>query len=87
MFTNILKHAHAHTVEVGTQYTSSDITITIADDGVGFNPAAQRESAQGRGMANLQFRAKALGGKVDVVSPASDDGRGTRVTVRLPLRA
>jgi signal transduction histidine kinase len=85
VFTNILKHAHAKTVEVSTETIDDAIVVTIADDGVGFDLNAQRESGQGRGLANLRFRAKALGGEVEVRSPAPSFGKGTSVSVHLPL--
>ena len=72
---NAVKHAKANSVTVTVQITGSELTMAIADDGVG---GAQ---APGRGLSNIVDRVGAFDGEVTVVSPA---GAGTRLEVRIP---
>jgi signal transduction histidine kinase len=80
---NVRRHAAASAVvlrvsRVGPE-GSSQMSVHVEDDGVGFDPAA----ARGVGLAGLRDRAEQVGGAVDV---ASAPGQGTRVTVRVPVR-
>jgi signal transduction histidine kinase len=77
--TNVLKHAHAQHVEVTLAYTGDALTVSIADDGVGFDPDAHHE---GFGLLGMHERAQRIGGELQVDSA---DGGGARLTVRLPL--
>lgn len=78
--TNVLKHARATRVRIATA-VASDVTVTIADDGVGFDAALAESAGGGRGLRNLRHRAAKLGGDVEIRS----DGQGTTVMLRLPL--
>ena len=68
---NVIKHAGASHATVSLTRSDRVMRLEIADDGVG--------GADPRGLAD---RAEALGGRIVVDSPP---GRGTRVTVELPL--
>ncbi|MGD0704132.1 MAG: histidine kinase [Trebonia sp.] len=72
---NAVKHARANSVTVTVQIAGSELTMAIADDGVG---GAQ---APGRGLSNIVDRVGAFDGEMTVVSPA---GAGTRLEVRIP---
>ena len=56
------------------------MVLAVQDDGAGFDPASDRGG--GHGLSNMQARAAALGGKVEVTS---SPGRGTRVLLTLPV--
>ena len=74
---NVARHARATAVEV--QITVTDVlTVTVADDGVGFDPTARR----GNGVRNLRERAEAHGGTA-TLEPGADGG--TVVTWAVPL--
>jgi signal transduction histidine kinase len=73
--TNVLKHARAGRISVETGNDDWEVFIRIRDDGRGFE--GQR---QGRGLANMQMRAQALGGRLDI-QPSS---AGTTLTLHLP---
>ncbi|MGZ4568430.1 MAG: sensor histidine kinase [Blastococcus sp.] len=80
---NVRRHASASAVvlrigRVGAG-DAAQVSVHVEDDGVGFDPA----SSAGVGLAGLRDRAEEVGGAVDV---ASAPGRGTRVTVRVPVR-
>jgi len=72
---NVRKHAHASTVTVMLDYGTDATTLTVADDGQGFDPAA---IAGGFGLSGLRHRLEQVGGSAAV---ASTVGGGTRVTV------
>jgi signal transduction histidine kinase len=74
--TNVVKHAGASEVRVSTHASGIGVTLAIEDDGRGL-PA---EAAAGRGIANMQTRARALGAKLRVRAGAP----GTRVELELP---
>jgi signal transduction histidine kinase len=75
---NVRRHAGATAIGVVLTYDEDGATVTVTDDGVGFDPAAPRE---GYGLDGLSSRVQMVGGLVDV---ASDPGSGTRVRVRVP---
>ncbi|WP_405084478.1 sensor histidine kinase [Microbispora sp. NBC_01389] len=74
--TNVRKHARARRVRV-TLHRNGELRVTVADDGVGL-PADRRA---GVGLCSMAERAAELGGTCAV---ASEPGRGTTVTARLP---
>ncbi len=81
LFTNVLKHSGARKVDVFTQARAGKASIVIEDDGRGFDVANRRN---GRGLANLQERAREAGGTLVI---ESEPGRGTRATLALPAAA
>jgi two-component system, NarL family, sensor kinase len=83
LLTNVGKHAGAKTVRVGLRRHGDRITLTVSDDGRGFDPAVVGQSvADGHiGLGSLLARFDAMGGAMDIDS-ASDCG--TTVTVTSP---
>ena len=77
--TNVRKHAQATTVTARLEQENGAFRLTISDDGLGFD---QTQVASGQGLGNMRERVGALGGRLDVTSAK---GRGTRLTVELPL--
>jgi signal transduction histidine kinase len=77
--TNAAKHAQASVVhvEVGIGPSDGALTLSIADDGVG-----GADAARGSGIVGLRDRIDALGGRMDIASPA---GGGTTLRVKLPI--
>jgi hypothetical protein len=75
--TNAAKHGHCSHVQVGVRVEAGAVTVEVRDDEVGgANPSA------GSGLRGLADRGSALGGMLEIESPA---GEGTTVTVRLTL--
>ena len=85
---NVLRHARAKRVAVSFACVdNSTLTMTIEDDGVGFDIATAR-TRQRFGLTAMRERIAVLGGTVRIESwPASPLGgrRGTRIQVDLPL--
>jgi signal transduction histidine kinase len=78
--TNIVKHARASAATVSLRTQPGVVTLTVADDGAGFDGEA-RAMAAGMGMASMRERAEAVGARAHVESAP---GRGTRVIVEVP---
>jgi len=74
---NVARHSGARHAEVRLHADPAGVSLTIADDGAGFDPATAR---RGFGLRSMSERAAALGGTLDVQS-GSD---GTRISVRCP---
>ena len=77
--TNVAKHARATQAQVRLTMTDESLHCVVADNGVGFDPAA----APGAGLEGLRERVGALGGTLEVHSAP---GAGTTVTATIPLR-
>jgi signal transduction histidine kinase len=76
---NIYKHANARAATLRLEYGEHDLTLTITDDGQGFDPAGIR--THGHGITNMQDRAARLGGRLSLTTTA---GQGTTLTVVVP---
>jgi two-component system NarL family sensor kinase len=83
---NTYKHAHASTVRIRLVRADDAITLTAADDGIGFDPAIlKRCVAAGHiGLASLAVRIEAMGGSMTLTSTV---GGGTRASVTAPAGA
>lgn len=77
---NAARHARARRVDIEALEREDGLSLSIEDDGCGFDPAAK---APGLGLGSLRARAAALGGSLAV---SSVPGRGTRILLRAPLR-
>lgn len=78
---NAEKHAHASQITVFTDWGADNLTMTISDNGVGFNPT-DVNTAQHFGLEILRERLDQVGGQVSLVSAES---AGTTISVWLPL--
>jgi two-component system, NarL family, sensor kinase len=76
---NILKHAAARSAVVQVARSNGQITITVEDDGKGFDTRVLKE-AKGIGWTNIQSRVDYLKGKLDIQSAP---GKGTSVHIEL----
>lgn len=80
---NVAQHASARTAVVTLTYLPEAVSLDVADDGVGFDPAAPCPAAdRGFGLRAIRQRIEALGGTATVESAPGD---GTRLAVSLPL--
>lgn len=73
---NVGRHSQAQSVELRLKYAPDEITLTIADDGCGFDP---QQPQSGLGLHSMHDRAAAL--PHGEFSLATAPGAGTRVTV------
>ncbi|HEX7155810.1 MAG TPA: response regulator [Burkholderiaceae bacterium] len=79
---NVAKHAQARRVSVQLFAAAEDVTLEIADDGVGFDTRLL-QATPGFGLRGLIERARGFGGWAEV---SSTPGRGTSVMFSVPLR-
>ncbi len=79
LINNTMKHAAATAAIVQLSKTGSQLSLTVEDDGKGFDPAIL-ERAKGIGWTNIQSRVAFLKGKLDVKSEA---GKGTSVYIEI----
>jgi signal transduction histidine kinase len=75
--TNAAKHAQASVVNVELDTHDEILRLTIRDDGIG-----GADTRQGSGLVGLRDRIEALGGALQVTSPA---GNGTTLLIKVPL--
>ncbi len=87
---NIARHAGAKTVSMNLSTAHNRLQAEIADDGAGFTPqpaganvAVLPKSRGGNGVGNMKARAVELGGELKIDSAP---GKGTRLTLSLPLK-
>ena len=78
--TNICKHAQASTVTIKLTIIPEQISLTIHDDGQGFDPGTV--SYNRYGITGMNERAGLLGGTLQIKSAL---GKGTLVLVQIPL--
>jgi signal transduction histidine kinase len=76
---NVAKYAEATRATVRLAQRNGSLTFEIADDGIGFDPAA---AERGSGLQGIADRLAALGGELDI---RSAPGSGTTVAGRLPI--
>ena len=82
ILTNVARHAHASRVDVKFALTDDQMTLEVADNGVGIPDA--KLNGKSLGLLGIQERALHFNGDV-TINGAS--GQGTRVTVSIPLPA
>jgi PAS domain S-box-containing protein len=78
LLNNVSKYAEAKSIEVVIIATSGFISVTVTDDGKGFNKKIKRH---GIGISNIIYRAECFSGKVSI---KSSPGKGCKVYIRIP---
>lgn len=81
---NVQRHAQANHAQVTLDLQGDAISVTVEDDGSGFDVAEALESAKDRkalGLANVTEQMKMLGGTCEIESRI---GRGTKVQFAIP---
>ncbi len=79
--TNVARHASATRAKVTLSFGEDHLTLTIRDNGKGFEPEVLGET-DGLGMTNMRERANLVGGSFDI---QSRPGGGTRICFVVPL--
>ncbi|MDQ6845318.1 MAG: ATP-binding protein [Bacteroidota bacterium] len=84
---NVLKHSKASEINMKINYNSTNFIMHISDNGIGFDPSSMLnkdntvKSASG-GITNITNRAGLIGADFRIIS---EEGKGTTVTIDLPL--
>ena len=81
---NIAKHAKAKNVHIHIKRMDTEIEITIADDGQGFDPAILASAADKKkfGLVSIRERLRRIGGRFQL---QSSKGKGARIILNAPL--
>lgn len=79
---NVARHAEASRVAVELTQSQSGLTVTITDDGVGFDGEQPRQGQHGLGLLSMKERVALVHGALQIISSA---GKGTRVQAVVPL--
>ncbi len=79
LLTNVVRHAGASQVLVQVMHTGEHLTLTVEDNGRGFDPQG---TPKGIGLSNILSRVNYLNGHTDI---ASSPLTGTSVNIRIPL--
>jgi signal transduction histidine kinase len=77
--TNAIKHANAQRVEIGIDWQTDAVCLTVVDDGGG---AGSGTSNGGHGLIGMRERAQLYGGRLEA---GPHDGGGFAVSATLPL--
>lgn len=75
---NALKYSNCKTIEVAIGWNQPDYSISITDDGTGFDGD---DVTMGNGINNMRKRARELGGELQL---SSSKENGTNVSVKFP---
>jgi len=78
--TNCARHASAHSIRVTLHGGADKLSLTVEDDGRGFDVRQAR--GRGLGLLNIEERVQQLNGRVQFVSTP---GRGTLLRCELPI--
>jgi two-component system sensor histidine kinase DevS len=78
---NVAKHSHAKKVDIFIWATAERLLLEMHDDGRGFN-LKQVTLTIGHGLANMQTRARNVGGDVEITS---EPGKGTTILAWVPI--
>jgi PAS domain S-box-containing protein len=77
---NVARHAAASRVDVELTRSRSGLTVTITDNGVGFDSEQSRHGSHGLGLLSMKERVALVHGELSVKSAV---GKGTRVQVEV----
>jgi two-component system CheB/CheR fusion protein len=82
---NVLKHAHAQRMDLVLETRADQVSLIVADDGIGFDMSSpSAEGGGGFGMFSMKERAALVGATLEV---ESIPGHGTTVYLRCPVSA
>jgi signal transduction histidine kinase len=82
LLVNILKHSHAKSVIVSIKRDGDYLQFTIEDDGIGFD-TSRIVSTESFGIFNIRERIELIGESIEI---RSEPGKGTQITIRVPLK-
>jgi signal transduction histidine kinase len=81
---NAARHGRPNCISIELGVRGGQACMTVADDGIGFDPAAPYAGPDHWGLKNMRERARVIGGALSVeTAPRA----GTRITATAPLEA
>jgi len=82
---NVIRHAHATRAVLHVNTTPDQVSLSVSDNGIGFDPTALAHASDGLGgvgLLSIRERVEALDGSVTIYSVRD---RGTQIQVLIPL--
>ena len=76
---NVARHSHAANVILHLEWQANMLTMTIQDNGAGFDTTT---TAYGMGLSSMEERLARLNGRFSITSSL---GQGTKLTAVVPL--
>jgi signal transduction histidine kinase len=86
LLTNCIKHAKAETIKVNIRRTNGSIEIVVEDNGVGFDPAQARTTADKKVTFGLFSVRESLGNSGGHFIIESKPGAGCKAIMTAPLK-
>jgi PAS domain S-box-containing protein len=80
--TNVIRHAQATSVRIDLCQEEENILLVVEDNGIGFQESGIYDAFGSLGLLGMKERAQFCGGNVQIFS---SPGKGTKVTVRVPV--
>ena len=80
-FNNIVKHSNCKKVNIDLYISDLEVTLTITDDGVGFDVDKTTLNPMGFGLYNMKERIEIINGTLELVSGHL---QGTTIKIRIP---
>jgi signal transduction histidine kinase len=77
---NALRHAQAQRIVVSLGAANGHVQLSVADDGIGFDPAAPKLRSRRLGLTSMEERARAVGGRLEI---RSHPGAGTTIELEV----
>lgn len=77
---NAIKHSKAQNINVVLKYDNGLFSVTISDDGIGFDSGNLPANNMGMGLKSMQNRAAMIGGSFSIISGI---GKGTQATIEI----
>ena len=82
---NALKYSKGSIILIKINKSDDIFSISIIDDGAGFDPDQlidSKNSGGGKGLVNMKERASMINGRLFI---SSERGTGSKITINLPL--
>jgi signal transduction histidine kinase len=79
--TNVHRHSGSKSAGISLQVNPEEVVLTVRDEGRGLGVLVNDPGKTGVGIAGMRERVRELGGKFEIGSA----GRGTTITIQLPL--
>lgn len=80
---NVMKHANATEFIINVAGNSSELTVHMSDNGIGFSKDnnSNLNNGEKQGIINMKARTESLGGKIDIISSRN---KGTTINIIIP---
>jgi len=80
---NVGRHARAQHVSVALGRVDGALTVTVTDDGVGFDPVSARQRSHGLGLVSMEERVRSVRGALHIRSAPT----GSVIAVTIPVKS